>query len=279
VITMHDHDLDLVAAYAEGSATGAEAARAREWISSCDVCAQELDDQQLALASLADVGPVVLSDIERALLHRRVRESIAGEELATAPPARPAPRSGMWVKVLTGSAAAVLILVVGFGVVIPAFTGSDGGADFAAETAATIAAELAQAPSAELATNDDSSIASDAAGVSEMAPPPVQAFGDLTLEELTVMAAPIEMFDATDATVAAFEESPRDAPLPADRMAYSRALEEPLTCLDEGLGLLDGEVLWLGIATLDGQVIELYRSTPTLLALEAGTCTIVFPTE
>jgi hypothetical protein len=43
--------------------------------------------------------------------------------------------------------------------------------------------------------------------------------------------------------------------------------------------LLDGEVLWLGIATLDGQIIELYRSEPMLLALEAGTCTIVFPTE
>lgn len=275
---MHDHDLDLVAAYAEGSATGAEAARAREWISSCDVCAQELDDQQLALASLADVEPVILSDVERALLHRRVREAIAGDELATAPPARPSPRSGIWMKVLTGSAAAVLVLVVGFGVVIPAFTGSDGGADFAAETADTIA-DLARAPSTELAVNDESSIAADAAGVAEMAPPPVQAFGDLTLEELTAMAAPIEMFDAADATVAALEEAPRDAPLPADRMAYNEALEKPLTCLDEGLSLLDGEVLWLGIATLDGQLIELYRSEPTLLALEAGTCTIVFPTE
>jgi hypothetical protein len=182
------------------------------------------------------------------------------------------------MKVLTGSAAAVLVLVVGFGVVIPAFTGSDGGADFAAETADTVA-EVAQAQSAELATNDDSSVAADAAGVSGMAPPPVQAFGDLTLEELTAMAAPIEMFDAADATVTAIEEAPRDAPLPADRLAYNKALEEPLTCLEEGLNLLDGDILWLGIATLDGQVVELYRSEPMLLALETGTCTIVFPTE
>ena len=276
--TMHDHDLDLVAAYAEGSANSAEAERAREWISSCDVCAQELDDQQLALASLADVTPVVLSDIERALLHRRVRESIARDELATVPQAHPSPKSGMWMKALTGAAAAVLVLVVGFGVVIPAFTASDGGTDFAAETAET-SAEGAQAPSAELAANDDSSAAADAAGASAMAPPPVQALGDLTLEELTAMAAPIVMFDAADATVTAVEEAPRDAPLPADRMAYNEALEAPLTCLNEGLSQLDGDVLWLGIATLDGQIIELYRSEPMLLALEAGTCTIVFPTE
>ena len=277
---MHDHDLDLVAAYAEGSASSAEAERASEWISSCEICAQEFDYQQLALASLGVIEPVVLSDIERALLHRRVRESIAGDELAAVPEARPSPKSGMWMKVLTGSAAAVLVLVVGFGVIIPSFTGSDGAADFAAETADTIA-EATQAPaSAALTTNDDTSIAADAAGVGEMAiPPPVQAFGDLTLEELTAMAAPIEMFDATDATVTAFEEAPREAPLPADRMAYDRAVEEPLTCLDEGLTSLDGEVLWLGIATLDGQIIELYRSESMLLALEAGTCTVVFPTE
>ena len=277
---MHDHDLDLVAAFAEGSASSAEAARASEWVSSCEVCSQEFDYQQLALASLGDVEPVVLSDIERALLHRRVRESIASDELATVPETRPAPKSGRWMKVLAGSAAAVLVLVVGFGVIIPSFTATDGAVDVAAETAATIA-EAAQAPSsAALTTNDDTSVAADAAGVDEMAmPPPVQAFGELTLEELTAMAAPIEMFDATDATVTAFEEALREAPLPADRAAYNLAVEEPLTCLDEGLTLLNAEVLWLGIATLDGQIIELYRSQPMLLALEAGTCTIVFPPE
>ncbi len=254
--------------------------RASEWVSSCEVCSQEFDYQQLALASLDDVEPVILSDIERALLHRRVRESIASDELATVPEARPAPKSGMWMKVLAGSAAAVLVLVVGVGVIIPSFTGTDGAVDVAAETSDTIA-EATEAPSsAALTANDDTSVAADAAGVDEMAiPPPVQALGDLTLEELDAMAAPIEMFDATDATVTAFEQAPREAPLPADRMAYNRAVEEPLTCLGEGLTQLDGEVLWLGIATLDGQLIELYRSESMLLALEAGTCTIVFPTE
>ena len=277
---MHDHDLDLVAAFAEGSASSAEAARASEWVSSCEICSQEFDYQQLALASLGDVEPVVLSDIERALLHRRVRESIASNELATVPEARPAPKSGRWMKVLAGSAAAVLVLVVGFGVIIPSFTGTEGADDFAAETADTIA-EVAEAPtSAALTANEETSMASDAAGVGEMAiPPPVQALGDLTLEQLTAMAAPIEMFDATDGPVTAFEGAPREAPLPADRMAYDRAVEEPLTCRDDGRTLLDGEVLWLGIATLDGQLIELYRSESMLLALEAGTCTIVFPTE
>ena len=277
---MHDHDLDLVAAFAEGSASSADADRAREWISSCRVCSQEFDYQQLALAELGDIEPVVLSDIERALLHRRVRETIATDELRAVPQAVSAAKAGMWMKVLAGSAAAVLVLVVAFGVIIPSFTGTDGAADVAAETADTTSAPAEAPTSAALATNDDTSIAADPAGVGEMSiPPPVQAFGDITLEELTAMALPIEMFDAAGATVADFEEAPRDAPIPADRMAYSRAIEEPLTCMDEGLALLDGEILWLGIATLNGQIIELYRSEPMLLALESGTCTIVFPTE
>lgn len=276
---MHDHDLDLVAALAEGSASSAESDRAREWISSCEVCSQEFDYQQLALATLGGVEPVVLTDLERARLHRGVRESIASQELATTHDHRPAKNSMLWMKILAGSAAAVLVLVVSFGVIVPSFTGSDGAADFAAETAKTTAAATEAPASASLATDDELSMASEA-GVGGMAiPPPVQTFGDITLEELTAMAAPIEMFDAAGATLADAEQAPREAPLPADRLAYDRAIEEPLTCRDEGPALLDADVLWLGIATLDGQVIELYRSESSLVALESGTCTIVFPTE
>ncbi len=279
---MHKHDLDLVATYADGTASSAEAARATEWISSCPECAEEYEYQQVAVSALADVQPAVLSDLERARLHRGVREAIAADELDAIPAPIPSARNGRWMKVLAGSAAAVLTIMVGYGVLLPSIGGSDGAADVAAEstetsTLAETAADTAD-PSAGLALE---SAASDAAAIDDgmMLAPPVQALGDLTIEELYAMAAPIEMFDATDATIAALEQTPRIAPLPADRFAYNRAVAEPLTCQEEGISLLVGEVLWLGIATLDGDVIEVFRSEEGLIALQSGTCTLVFPTE
>ncbi len=278
---MHNHDLDIVAAYADGTASSAEAARASEWISSCPECAEEYEFQQVAISVLADVQPAVLSDIERARLHRGVRESIAADELTTLPAPVRSAGTGRWMKVLAGSAAAVLAVTVGYGVLLPSIGGNDDAADLAAESADTTtlaqSATAEAAPSAALALDE---AASDAAGVDDamMGAVAVQSLGDLTLEDLTAMATPIEMFDSTNATVASLEES-RAAPLPADRLAYDRAITEPLTCQEEGTSLLEGEVLWLGIATLDGDVIEVFRSEDGLIALQSGTCDLLFPTE
>lgn len=286
VITMHnlDHDQDLVAAYAEGSASRADAVRVDEWISTCAECAQEFESQQFAIDSLRLVEPAVLSDRERARLHRGVRETIAEVQLEDSPRTRPAPATGRWLKLLTGSAAAVLALVVTFGVVLPSFRGGDAtSADLAFETTQTSAAAATAAPSATLATKDDTMMtesAADATGAYSMgAVPPVVQLGELTHEDLTTLSAPIENFDAADATPLDQDDRTRQAPLPADREAYRQAVEQPLTCTEEGLSLIDGEPIWFGIATIDGQLIELFRSETGLIALEASTCVLVFPTD
>lgn len=281
---MHNHDLDLVAAHAEGTASPVDARLVDGWVSACAECAQEFESQRLALDSLHLAEPAALSDIERARLHRGVREAIAEAQLHDSPRARPAPAGGRWLMLLTGSAAAILVLVVAFGVVLPSFGARDTtSADLALETVQTSVAAATVAPSEALGTNDDTMVAeaaSDAAGLDSMAAvPPVLQLGELTPEDLAALSTPIEDFNQAGATPVDQDEPAREAPLPADREAYRQAVEQPLTCAEEGLGLLDGGPIWFGIATLDGRLIELFRSETGLIALEASTCVLVFPTD
>ncbi|MBK5268080.1 MAG: hypothetical protein JJE47_11670 [Acidimicrobiia bacterium] len=281
---MHNHDLDLVAAHAEGSASPADATLVGEWISTCAECAHEFESQQLAIDSLRLVEPAALSDIERARLRRGVRVAIAEVQLDDSHRARPAPAGGRWLKLLAGSAAAILVLVVAFGVVLPSFGGRDTtSADLAFETTQTSVAAATVAPSATLGTNDDTMMAeaaADAAGLDLMAAaPPVLQLGELTFEDLAALSTPIEDFGPAGATPLHQNESTREAPLPADREAYRKAVEQPLTCAEEGLSLIDGGPIWFGIATIDSRLIELFRSETGLIALEASTCVLVFPTD
>lgn len=285
VIPMHNHDLDLVAAHAEGNTSPSDATLVDGWISTCADCAHEFESQRFAIEALRLVEPAVLSDIERARLHRGVRETIAEFQLDDSPRSRPAPAGRMWLKLLTGSAAAVLVLVVAFGVILPSFGGQNDASDgLALETSQTSVAAVTAAPSAAL-SNDEQTMTAEApadavAGMDSMAAvPPVLQLGELTFEELTALSAPIEDFSPNRATLSDQDQPIREAPLPADREAYRQAIEQPLTCAEEGLGMIDGEPLWFGIATIDGQLIELFRSETGLLALEASTCTLIFPTD
>ncbi len=281
---MHNHDLDLVAARAEGSVSPADATLVDEWISTCAECSQEFESQQLALDSLRLVEPAALSDIERARLHRGVREAIAEVQLGKSPQAHPAPAGGRWLKLLAGSAAAILVLVVAFGVVLPSFGGRDTtSADLALEATQTSVAAATPAPSAAFGINDDATVAeaaADAAGMDSMVgAPPLLQLGELTPEDLANLSIPIEDFGLARATPLDQDEPTRQAPLPADREAYRQAIEQPLTCSEEGLSLIDGGPIWFGIATIDGRLIELFRSETGLIALEASTCVLVFPTD
>lgn len=273
---MHEHDLDLVAAYAEGGTSSADAALVDAWISSCAECAGEFTDQQFALASLAAAAPVSMTDLERAGLHRRVREAIAADQLVptTRVPSTTS-SSGRWLRVLTGSAAAILMLVVAFGVIIPSFGGSADMAAPASPAETTMAATAESATSAELQM--DQSVASDAASADIMAAPmPVQDLGELTLETLTELAQPL---DLESAAAAGYDDGSREAPIANDREGIDGVADaEPvLTCREEGVSILDGEPLWFAVASLDGLSIEVYRSQESLIALATETCALVFP--
>lgn len=65
---MHEHDLDLIAALADGSL--ADETEARALIESCDECLAEYQDQVEVLALLVATPTARMNDLERAALHR-----------------------------------------------------------------------------------------------------------------------------------------------------------------------------------------------------------------
>jgi hypothetical protein len=65
---MHEHDLDLIAALADGSL--ADETDARAMIESCEECLVEYQDQVEVLALLVATPTARMNDLERAALHR-----------------------------------------------------------------------------------------------------------------------------------------------------------------------------------------------------------------
>jgi hypothetical protein len=137
---MHEHDLDLIAALADGSASEAgdgvasDAAEARSLIETCPVCRAEYETQTEVIAWLAAAAKPVMTDLERAGLHRAVRSGLGSETSS-------APAAPWWQRL--GYVAAGLLLVAGlFGVLQN--SGLTGGADTAASITTTTAAEGAE---------------------------------------------------------------------------------------------------------------------------------------
>ncbi len=130
---MHEHDLDLIAALADGSAN--DAATARSLVETCPVCHAEYEAQTGVIAWLADSPTPVMTDMERAGLHRAVRSAMEDNR-----PSTPAPP--WWQRL--GYVAAGLLLVAGLAGVLR-YAGVLGGADGMAESTATTAAGEAEA--------------------------------------------------------------------------------------------------------------------------------------
>ena len=122
---MHRHDLDVIAALADGTLEDETGARAL--IAVCDECRSEYEFQQQALAALAETAPATMTETERAGLHR---------DLWTALRSQQAPRTSKawWYRV--SYAAASLLVVVGVASVI-----SQTGAPEAAETFTALPAD------------------------------------------------------------------------------------------------------------------------------------------
>jgi hypothetical protein len=121
---MHEHDLDLIAALADGSLE--DETEARALVASCEVCRAEYTAQTEVIAWLASAPPVTLTDVEKASLHRDLWTELRSE---------PVKQTGTpWWRTLSYVAAG-LFVVVGLAGVL----GNDA-IDFGGETAATIAA-------------------------------------------------------------------------------------------------------------------------------------------
>lgn len=278
---MHEHDLDLVAAYADGSASPSEADQVAQWLETCADCTEEFESQQRALEALATVGPATLSDLERAKLHRTVRESIAqidldAHELPAATESTERPKRAMgW---LAGVAAAAVAVVLAGGV-LSTLGGSNDSADLATTEpslaeAATLEADTADeaAGATEMLTDDamDDAMDEDMAASFESAAglPPVKDLGDISADTLQALAEPPTL-DQTDTT--------RAAPLPTeDRPLTTDDAESGpiMACLDAGLMLLDSSPTYLAVAALDGADIEIFQSEERLIVLVSNDCTV-----
>ena len=138
---MHEHDLDLIAALADGSTSDAAdgaasgAGGARSLVETCPVCRAEYEAQTEVIAWLAGSPTPAMTDMERAGLHRAVRSGIESEKPA-------APAAPWWQRL--GYVAAGLLVVAGL-VAVLQNSGVLGGADGLAESPATTVAGEAEA--------------------------------------------------------------------------------------------------------------------------------------
>lgn len=152
---MHDHDLDLIAALAEGSLGDETVARAR--METCSECRDEYRGQRAAIEFLASAPEVSMTEFERAGLHRDLWTELRNEPVATN-------RSPWWYR--WSYVAAGLFVVVGLaGVLNGQFGQGDQGA--ALETFSEIGSGLNSAgddPPAQLFEQPNSADGEDQAG-------------------------------------------------------------------------------------------------------------------
>lgn len=80
---MHEHDLDLIAALADGSL--AEEAEARALVDACDVCRSEYRSQVDVLAWVASAPSVEMTELEKAALHRDLWTELRRDPARAAP--------------------------------------------------------------------------------------------------------------------------------------------------------------------------------------------------
>jgi hypothetical protein len=97
---MHVHDLDLIAALADGSLD--DQSEARALVESCPECHQEYETQVAIIAALAAIEPAAMSDFEKAALHR---------DLWTELRSTPAKKSTPWWYRLSYAAAGLFVMV------------------------------------------------------------------------------------------------------------------------------------------------------------------------
>ena len=105
---MHRHDLDTIAALADGSLKDETSARAL--VESCAECRAEYESHTVVIAALAAVEPATMTDLEKAALHRELWTDLRAE-------AAPAVKTPPWWYRWSYAAAGVFVVVGLVGVV------------------------------------------------------------------------------------------------------------------------------------------------------------------
>lgn len=254
---MHDHDLDLIAAYADGSLSDPTSAEAL--VASCERCAEEHRAQTTAIRAMAGFDFEPLSEIESALIRRRVSEAIDAP-----PPVQMSPRRepGWWQRHGMRVAAVAATVFVGVGVLGVAgrmMTAADETAEFA-----NVASGL-ESPSADFATTTAAS-AERTAAQTEMASGALAGepvFIDLGKVERSELLAAIEehrrsnqLFDADTS-----EELGATGGDGEPDVAESASCDVPLGSAVVITAVVDGRPITVSIPERTGEPVAIWIDT------------------
>ncbi len=137
---MHNHDLDLIAALAEGRLDADQARSAEESFAGCDECSTNLMAHRASLAATATAERPGLTMAESSELRRQV-----GDAVGLSPRVEKAPQRRPWMGLATAAAVVVALIAVA-----PLVNLLSTDSDAAAASATTIAAtqEVAESPTA-----------------------------------------------------------------------------------------------------------------------------------
>ncbi len=243
---MHDHDLDLIAAYADGTLEG-DSAQAERLIATCEECRDEYRRQRQVKELLGALPPVTLTDIERHRLHAELRRELTPTPPEVVTPPRPR-RTPRWMGV-AAVAAGFLVVVVGVGTVVRMGGLASGGVE----------AQLAEEATTTAAATAETSTTGAAAEVYELAPEggteAVPVPGEDLAASTTTTAGRVE--DLGDATLADIEEAlaQQAATVVGAAGTAPRRIYEPLlACTDR----VEGDILAAVTAVVDGTPVEAY---------------------
>ena len=176
---MHqNHDLELIAAFAEGRLDDTAAAEAL--VADCEECAEIFRSHRTVLQAVHLQAPVAMSELERHRLHASVWDSLqTGASSSAATPAKKAARTPWWYRVVP--VAAALVVVVGIGAnLLPGGDSASGDLETVADTAGgpadayrSLGADEAQGGAETTAAADapDTDATASPAGESQLAAP------------------------------------------------------------------------------------------------------------
>jgi hypothetical protein len=258
---MHRHDLDLIAAYASGDLE--HESRARELLTSCEVCQSEYQLHLSVTSELSGLEQPMMSGAEKASLRRDLWTELRSGARTSHPSADS--RAPLWYR--WSAAAAGLFLVVGL-VAVLAQRGPDGGFDTAGDNLTTN----------ELDSGDgDGRISTDGQSGPESAEVDTTVAAGSGEPILPDSAPGAEGEDGAAylAMIDRFRESP---PAPISSYSSDAAANETAVCLAKAglddhktIGKVDEETPYLLVVPAD----ETFDADSPITVVDSATCEVV----
>ena len=264
---MHEHDLDLIAAYADGTSSPTEAEVAARAVAACATCAAEHALHVEVLEIMESASPVSMSDIERASLHRQLQVAL------------PVPKVGRFTRYVPRVAAvAAGFAVVGLASVAmlssgefndeaATFTTISAALDGSTETANAEMGSLQEAP-------EDEGLRQSVGYATDDAVPPAADVAEMATEATTFAEEPATLPEITTADLEEMTTSPID-----DLVGlYGERSEDDIpVCVEQ---IADPEAVLVSFdALFEGDLasVFVYREDGTLaaVALSIETCEVL----